>query len=117
MKISIHTNDGGVNTTDIEEYDAEFIVADMDAADDGLVVIGDVIIPKHTVYRISPTNAPRAGIAIHTNDGQISYTEVENYNAREVLNKLKQANNSLVAIGDVIVSRSAVYRIVPVPAS
>lgn len=114
MKISIYTNDGNNSTTEIEDYDAEVIVADMEAAEDGLVVIGDAIVPKHTVYRICPDN-PRGGIAIHTNDGKISYTEMENYNAKEILQKLKAANNALVAIGDVIVSRSAVYRIVPVP--
>lgn len=114
MKVTIYTHDGNNSSTEIEEYDAEAIVTEMEESEDGLVVIGDAIIPKHTVYRICPEN-PRGGIAVHTNDGKVSYTQIEDYNAKEILQKLKSANNSLVAIGDVIVSRSAVYRIVPVP--
>lgn len=53
-------------------------------------------------------------VMIKTHDGNQFETEIENYDAKAMANELNNDNNGLTAIGEVVVHRSNIARIVPV---
>lgn len=53
-------------------------------------------------------------VAVKLHDGTQFETEVENFDAKSIASELNNDSNSLTAIGDVVVHRSNIARIVPV---
>jgi hypothetical protein len=55
-------------------------------------------------------------LQIYTNDGKILETEVTDYDAKELATKLSDGSSQYVVVGEIILAKHSLQRIMPVKA-
>ncbi|MGG3235812.1 hypothetical protein ABEP17_20525 [Priestia flexa] len=114
MLVNVLLTDGMNLEVNCEGYNPQELVQNVNNQSSTMIAIGDIIAQRHLINRVVPVEEPAdVNIEIKTNDGTIIRTFMENYNAQELMKVLNNATDSLVAVGNIIILRYEISRIVP----
>lgn len=114
MLVNVLLTDGMNLEVNCEDYNPQELVQNVNNQSSTMIAIGDIIAQRHLINRVVPVEEPAdVNIEIKTNDGTIIRTFMENYNAQELMKVLNNATDSLVAVGNIIILRYEISRIVP----
>ncbi|PDZ49193.1 MULTISPECIES: hypothetical protein [Bacillus] len=116
--IEIHTHGGLKHKVQTETYNAQILNEQLNNDDLITILIGDFIIQRIDVKRISPIDSPMTEgtqkLKVHTNGGKEIEILTNDYDPYFINEKLNSNNTITVVIGDYVFSRIDVKQIIQV---
>ncbi|ATI48962.1 hypothetical protein [Bacillus tropicus] len=116
--IEIHTHGGFKHKVQTETYNAQILNEQLNNDDLITILIGDFIIQRIDVKRISPIDSPMTEgtkkLKVHTNGGKEIEILTNDYDPYFINEKLNSNNTITVVIGDYVFSRIDVKQIIQV---
>jgi len=114
MNVQVTMNDGLKITVDMENYNAQEIEEVLNNQSNTMVALGDIIVQRYSITRMVPEEQPaEVNTEIKMNDGTTVETFIEDYNAQTLMNLLNNSSENMIALGDVILQRFSITRIMP----
>ncbi len=116
--INVYLHDDSMIEADITNFNAKEYLDYLNNTQILVITLGDVVLNKNMIKLITPqysadhTFSNPLKLSLH--DGLTVMTEYDQFDSEEMASQLNNAQSSMVAIGDCVVSKNSVRMITPI---